>query len=46
MDELLDGAIVEMKELQQPYLGTHHLFLSYLKFNFDKDFCLKIWGRK
>ena len=33
MDELLDGAIVEMKELQQPYLGTHHLFLSYLKNN-------------
>lgn len=52
MDELLDGAIVEMKELQQPYLGTHHLFLSYLKnnkiegidYNLFKKYVIEIIG--
>lgn len=52
MDELLEVAIKEMQELRQPYLGTHHLFLSYLKMhkldwiNYDtfKTYVIEIIG--
>ena len=52
MDKLLEIAETEMQELKQPYVGSHHLFLAYLKINNNsiityeefRDLVLKIIG--
>lgn len=31
MDELFNIAIMEMRDLHHPYVGTEHLFLAYLE---------------